>query len=45
MIIKDEEFKEMLDLVNLVNTDNKDDALTITVIRRIKEILINIEKI
>jgi hypothetical protein len=41
MTIKDEEFQEMLDLVNQVNTDNNDNALTLTVIRRIKEILTN----
>jgi hypothetical protein len=40
MLIKDEEFQEMLDMVNQVDTDTKDNALTLTVIRRIKEILL-----
>jgi hypothetical protein len=39
MEIPKEDIDAMLELVNKVNTDTEDNALTLIVIRRIKEIL------
>jgi hypothetical protein len=41
MEISREDFMEMLKLVEMVNTETNDNSLTITTIRRIKEILSN----
>jgi hypothetical protein len=40
MEIDKKDFEEMLELVNKINTETENNAITIVVIRRIKEILL-----